>query len=84
MKNDQTLPYTRNAKLNLIVTELMNDWNNLVEKAKIHGMDIRFAPNCKETLELYFHDDYPNMLLVDKSVSCETVDGFAFAPIPRA
>lgn len=65
------LPYTHNEKLNTIVTELMTDWDCLVEKAKNYGMDIRFAPNCTETLELYFHDDYPNMLLVDKAVSCK-------------
>ena len=64
------LPYTHDKRLNPIVTELMNDWNRLVEKAKNYGMDIRFAPNCTESLELYFHDDYPNMLLVDKDISC--------------
>lgn len=67
------LPYTHIEELNPIITELMNDWYDLVKKAKSYGMDIRFAPNCKETLELYFHDDYPDILLVDKEVSCKTV-----------
>lgn len=66
-----TLPYTHNKDLNTVVTELMNDWSSLVEKAKRYGMDIRFAPNCTETLELYFHDDYPDTLLVDKDISCK-------------
>lgn len=66
------LPYTHIEELNPIITELMNDWHDLVKKAKSYGMDIRFAPNCKETLELYFHDDYPDILLVDKEVSCKT------------
>ena len=67
--NDE-LPYTRIEELNPIMTELMTDWERLVEKAKGYGMTIRFAPNATEPLELYFHDDYPDMLLVDKSVSC--------------
>lgn len=58
--------------LNAIVTDLMSDWYRLVMKARACGMDIRFAPNCTETLELYFHNDYPDMLLVDKSISCIT------------
>jgi hypothetical protein len=54
----------------------MNDWHKLVEKAKSNGMDIRFAPNSTETLELYFHDDYPNLILVDKSISLDMrIDG---------
>lgn len=50
-------------------SELLRDWTNLVYKTKEYGMDIRFAPDCLETLELYYHEDYPNMLLVDKSIS---------------
>lgn len=70
------LPYTHNAELNSIVSDIMDDWRKLVEKAKGNGMDIRFAPNCTETLELYFHDDYPNLILVDKSISLDMrIDG---------
>lgn len=65
------LPYSHDPELNRIVTELMQDWNRLVAKAGYYNIDIRFAPNCKNTLELYFHDDYPDLLLVDKEVSCE-------------
>lgn len=68
--NENKLPYTRIEGLNDIVTDLMNDWYRLVEKANSYGMTIRFAPNATEPLELYFHDDYPDMLLVDKSISC--------------
>ena len=65
---NEKLPYTRiSEELNDRVTELMSDWYSLVEKAKSYGMDIRFSSNCINTLELYFHDDYPDMLLVDKS-----------------
>lgn len=66
------LPYTRDIAKNAIVADLMSDWKRLVVKAKTYGMDILFAPNCTETLELYFHDDYPDTLLVDKEVSCKT------------
>lgn len=62
------LPYSHDPKLNPIVTELMNDWDRLVEKAKSYGLDIRLCPEA-ETLELYFHDDYPDTILVDKYFS---------------
>jgi hypothetical protein len=71
---DPPLVYTHNEELNEVVTALMDDWKRLVAKAKFCGMDIRFAPNCENPLELYFHDDYPNMLLVDKEVSCVPKD----------
>ena len=58
--------YSHDEDKNRIITELMYDWECLVAKAKCCGMDIRLAPNCSNTLELYFHEDYPNMLLVDK------------------
>lgn len=47
--------------------ELLRDWKLLVYKAKEYGMDIRFAPDSTETLELYYHEDYPDLILVDKS-----------------
>jgi hypothetical protein len=76
------LPYTHNKELNAIVNDIMNDWYNLVKKAKSHGMEIKFAPNCTNPLELYFHDDYPNMILVDKKTSCEA-DGTRYLPYPH-
>ena len=57
-----------NEELNAILTELMNDYDALVEKAKSYGLDIRLYPES-ETLVLYFHDDYPDTLLVDKYFS---------------
>lgn len=68
-RNNDLLPYDRNPELNAIVNELMNDWHCLVEKAKNYGMDICYAPGSA-TLELYFHNDYPDMILVDKFFSC--------------
>lgn len=63
------LPYTHTSKeLNDVITEIMEDYKALVEKAKSKGLDIRLYPNS-ETLELYFHDDYPHTLLVDKDLS---------------
>lgn len=52
-------------ELNAKVTELMDDYARFVEKAKSFGLDIRLFP-YGETLKLYFHDDYPDTLLVDK------------------
>ena len=67
-EGDFALPYTHNEDLNSVITELMNDWYRLVDKAKHYGMDIRLHPES-ETLKLYFHDDYPDTLLVDKELS---------------
>lgn len=57
--------YTHNKELNLRVTSIMNDWNRLLKRAKSLGLDIRLIPDGP-TLELYFHDDYPDTILVDK------------------
>lgn len=63
------LVYTHySAELNEKVTELMEDYAKLVKKAKSFGLDIRLYDES-ETLELYFNDDYPDTLLVDKSLS---------------
>ena len=53
-----------------IIAELMEDYDKLVEKAKSYGLDIRLYPEST-TLVLYFHDDYPDTLLVDKCLSSE-------------
>ena len=63
------LPYThRSEELNIKVSEIMSDFNHLVNKAKTFGLDIRLHPES-ESLVLYFNDDYPDTLLVDKSES---------------
>lgn len=60
------LPYTHySEELNCKVAELMSDYACLVAKAKNYGLDIRMYPDSK-TLTLYFHDDHPHTLLVDK------------------
>jgi hypothetical protein len=65
------LPYTHTSEeLNNKVTEVMNEWDKFIAKVKSLGFDIKLAPNTK-TLELYFHDDYPDMILVDKCLSSE-------------
>lgn len=58
-------------KLNSQVSELMKDYAALVTKAKSFGLDIRLTPESR-SLELYFNDDYPDTLLVDKYVSSFT------------
>ena len=65
------LPYTHDKELNVAITNIMNDWYRLVEKAKNHGIEFRFSANSANPLELYFHDDYPDMILVDKEFSCK-------------
>lgn len=56
------------GEFNNIVAELMEDYAKLVKKAKSFGLDIRLYDES-ETLELYFNDDYPDTLLVDKDLS---------------
>ena len=68
MKKRKHLPYTHDVILNAAVSDILDDWNRLVEKARGYGLDICLAPGT-ETLELYFHDDYPDMILVDKEES---------------
>ena len=66
-----TLPYTYvSEEFNAIIAELMEDFDRLVEKAKSKGLYMRLHPES-ETLVLYFHDDYPDTLLVDKDASSE-------------
>ena len=72
MPDNNNLPYTRISEdLDKIITELMQDYDNLLNKAKSHGLDIKFAPDSKDSLVLYFNDDYPDTLLVDKELSCQ-------------
>ena len=67
MKN--TPIYTRcDDKLNSMIAELMDDFDKLVDKAKSYGLDVRLY-NTSETLVLYYNDDYPDTLLVDKDLS---------------
>ena len=64
---DRPLPHTRTDPiLNNHITEIINDFHTLVEKAKSYGLDIKLTPNSTDSLELYFHDDYPDIILVDK------------------
>lgn len=73
--NNNELIYTHCSKeLNDIITELMEDYDKLVNKAKGYGLDIRLYTNSK-TLVLYFNDDYPDTLLVDKDLSSEKMEG---------
>ena len=70
MKHNKPIYTHCSNKLNEQVTELMEDYDKLLKKAKSYGLDIRLYPES-ETLELYFNDDYPDTLLVDKNLSCE-------------
>lgn len=66
-KIEEPLPHTRtDPVLNDHITEIINDFQKLIEKAKSFGLDIKLTPNSETSLELYFHDDYPDTILVDK------------------
>ena len=68
MKNNKPIYTHCSDELNDIVAELMGDYERLVKKAKSYGLDIRLYDES-ETLVLYFNDDYPDTLLVDKDLS---------------
>lgn len=68
MENKEKLPYTRNEELNKYITEIMDDWNKLRNKAFKLGFRIRLYPGAAP-LKLYFNDDYPDSILVDKELS---------------
>lgn len=71
---NKTPKYTNYGRdLNDKIAELMDDYNSLLTKAKSFGMDIRLYPES-ETLDLYFNDDYPDTLLVDKESSSRRRD----------
>ena len=66
-EEEEVLPYTRiDPVLNKHISEIIGDFRKLIEKAKHYGLDIKLTPNSKFSLELYFHDDYPDTILVDK------------------
>lgn len=61
------LPHTRtDPVLNSYIKEILDEFHGLITKAKTFGLDIKLTPNSKSSLELYFHDDYPDTILVDK------------------
>ena len=58
-------------KLDRIKTheEIIDAFNKLNEKATELGLPICLNTETSTFLELYFHDDYPNRILVDKCLS---------------
>jgi len=69
-KSESSLPYTRvDESLNEKIGIIMNDYKNLLNKAKEFGLDIKLHTNSENSLELYYNDDYPDTILVDKSTS---------------
>lgn len=64
---EEPMPHTHtDPELNARITEIIDDFRKVVEKAKSYGLDIKLTPSSIESLELYFHDDYPDTILVDK------------------
>lgn len=63
------LPYTRTSKrLNQKIALVMAAYKAFLKFAKGLGFDVCLNVGS-ETLVLYFHDDYPNLILVDKAAS---------------
>ena len=63
----ENLPYTRtDEEANKIITSIIEEFNTLARKAESLGYPIKLHVNSSESLCLYYHDDYPDMILVDK------------------
>ena len=60
--------YCSDPEKNEILRDIMDAFERLVIQAKALGFDIRLSPDSKNSLELYYHEDYPGLILVDKSV----------------
>lgn len=64
----EKLPYSRvDTEVNETVTAIIENFNNLAIMAEKLGFPIKLHTNSKGSLVLYYHDDHPNMILVDKS-----------------
>ena len=58
--------YCSDLEKNEILRDIMDTFERLVTQAKILGFDIRLSPESNDNLRLYYHEDYPNLILVDK------------------
>lgn len=70
LENYEEAPWTRcNAELNERISAIIDSFEALKRMAKKLGLPIRLVADERSELVLYFHDDYPDMILVDKSES---------------
>ncbi len=70
LENYEEVPWTRcDAELNERISAVIDGFEALKRMAKKLGLPIRLVADESSELYLYFHDDYPDMILVDKSES---------------
>lgn len=60
--------YSSDPDTNQSLHYIMEEFERLVKHARLLGFDIRLTPDSKDDLGLYYHEDYPGLILVDKSV----------------
>lgn len=60
--------YSSDPETNESLCYIMEEFDRLIKHAKLLGFDIRLSPESRDCLELYYHEDYPDLILVDKSV----------------
>lgn len=70
----------RNADLNERISAIIDGFEALKRMAEMLGLPIRLVADDESELFLYFHDDYPDMILVDKSLSMPEVEYGKLAP----
>lgn len=64
------LPHTRTSKeVNSTVSTIIEAFNDVIKMANDMGYPIKLYPESEDSLNIYYNDDYPNMILVDKYLS---------------
>lgn len=58
--------YCSDPEKNESLRGIIEEFERLVTRAKTLGFDIRLSPDSTDTLGLYYHEDYPSLILVDK------------------
>ena len=64
------LPHTRTSNdVNAAVTTIIEAFNDVIKMAEDMGYPIKLYPESESSLCIYYNDDYPNKILVDKYLS---------------
>lgn len=73
MDGNENVWTRRNADLNERISAIIDGFEALKRMAEKLGLPIRLVADDESELFLYFHDDYSDMILVDKSESMPEV-----------
>ena len=64
---NKNLPNTGiTTETNPAITTIIEAFNDIIKMAEDMGYPIKLYPESETSLYVYYHDDHPNMILVDK------------------